>query len=78
MAKKTVYFDSFSTISAFGSNAAIIHYSPTAETDAAITADGLYLGNTREAGFFHAASLRTLGVDFTKTFCEKRTRVIVV
>jgi len=34
---------SFGTISAFGSNGAIIHYSPTPETDARITRDGLFM-----------------------------------
>merc|ERR1711974_337377 len=34
---------SFGTISAFGSNGAIIHYSPTPETDAPITRDGLFM-----------------------------------
>ena len=34
---------SFDTISAFGSNAAIIHYSPKPQTAATITANGLYL-----------------------------------
>jgi len=34
---------SFSTISAFGSNGAIIHYSATPETDAQITADSLFM-----------------------------------
>jgi hypothetical protein len=35
---------SFQTISAFGSNAAIIHYTPTPETDATILTNNLYLG----------------------------------
>ena len=35
---------SFSTISAFGTNAAIVHYSPTVETDALITTESVYLG----------------------------------
>ena len=34
---------SFGTISAFGPNAAIIHYSATPETDTAIGTDGLYM-----------------------------------
>merc|ERR1712126_544457 len=34
---------SFGTISAFGSNGAIIHYSPVEETDAKITQDGLFM-----------------------------------
>jgi len=34
---------SFGTISAFGSNGAIIHYSPTPETDATITREGMFM-----------------------------------
>lgn len=34
---------SFTAISAFGSNAAIVHYSPTEETDTLITRDNIYL-----------------------------------
>ncbi|KFB48837.1 AGAP000476-PA-like protein [Anopheles sinensis] len=34
---------SFTAISAFGANGAIVHYSPTEETDLAITRDGIYL-----------------------------------
>ena len=34
---------SFHSISAFGSNGAIIHYLPTPETDKVITTDGLYM-----------------------------------
>ena len=34
---------SFHPISAFGSNGAIIHYSPTHSTDKEITTDGLYM-----------------------------------
>ena len=34
---------SFHSISAFGSNGAIIHYLPTPETDKIITTDGLYM-----------------------------------
>ena len=34
---------SFHPISAFGSNGAIIHYTPTAETDKIITTDGLFM-----------------------------------
>ena len=34
---------SFGTISAFGSNGAIIHYSATEETDAKITRDSLFM-----------------------------------
>ena len=34
---------SFHPISAFGSNGAIIHYTPTAETDKKITTDGLFM-----------------------------------
>lgn len=36
--------DSFTTISASGSNAAVIHYSPTPETDAKINKSAIYLG----------------------------------
>ena len=35
---------SFSTISAFGPNAAIIHYTPSPETDAQIDTTSLYMG----------------------------------
>ena len=35
---------SFTTISAFGTNAAIIHYAPTPETDKSIDNQGLYMG----------------------------------
>ncbi len=35
---------SFTTISAFGSNGAIIHYSPTPETNAKIDNSSLFLG----------------------------------
>ena len=35
---------SFSTISAFGPNAAIIHYTPSPETDAKIDTTSLYMG----------------------------------
>lgn len=34
---------SFATISAFGKNAAIIHYEATPETDTKITKDNVYL-----------------------------------
>ena len=36
--------DSFTTISASGSNAAIIHYSPTPETDAAVNDTAIFMG----------------------------------
>jgi len=36
-------YPSFETISAFGSNAAIVHYKPTAKTNKKITKNGLYL-----------------------------------
>ena len=35
--------DSFGTISAYGANGAIIHYSPTPDTDASISNDSLYM-----------------------------------
>ena len=35
--------DSFGTISAYGANGAIIHYSPTPDTDAALSTDSLYM-----------------------------------
>ena len=35
---------SFTTIAAFGSNGAIIHYTPTQDTDAKINSSGLFLG----------------------------------
>jgi len=35
---------SFTTISAFGPHASIIHYNPTQETDIPINNGGLYLG----------------------------------
>jgi hypothetical protein len=39
---------SFSTISAFGPNAAIIHYTPTPETDAQIDTTSLYMGKREQ------------------------------
>ena len=38
--------ESFSTISASGSNAAVIHYSPVPETDAKINDSAVYLGTS--------------------------------
>ena len=35
---------SFTTISAFGANSAVIHYTPTPETDAQINTSSLFLG----------------------------------
>lgn len=39
--------DSFTTISASGSNAAIIHYSPVPETDAAVNDSAIFMGEER-------------------------------
>ena len=35
---------SFTTIAAFGANSAVIHYTPTKETDAKINTTNLFLG----------------------------------
>ena len=42
---------SFTTIAAFGANSAVIHYTPTKETDAKINTTNLFLG---KFDFFHA------------------------
>ena len=39
--------DSFGTISAFGANAAVIHYRPTEDSDAPITNDNVFLRMTK-------------------------------
>ena len=41
---------SFTTIAAFGINSAVIHYTPTEETDAKIDTSSVFLGNTAPAG----------------------------
>lgn len=42
-ARKLFQFPSFATISAYGSNAAIVHYQPTRDTNKVIATDNLYL-----------------------------------
>ena len=44
---------SFTTIAAFGSNGAIIHYTPTQDTDAKINSSGLFLGISKFERLIH-------------------------
>ena len=44
--KKYISGPSFTTIAAFGTNGAVIHYTPTPDTDAKINSSGLFLGTS--------------------------------
>ena len=57
---------SFSTISAFGPNGAIIHYRPTNETDAEITDKSLYLLDS--GGQYKGAALFLYFKDLHRSF----------
>lgn len=48
---------SFSTIAAFGPNSAVIHYSPTPETDARIDESNIFLGKFYYSLSFHKDNL---------------------